>query len=299
MPINQFNFMHSFMTTLDDLNKALLETWRDNEMAEKHNFPKTAKEYIKQNSYAVYTVVASSDEFRGSYLMDVRDVRSMIGHYFNTEKPSEDLSAEDFVKAININLDMLIAGFADKEGDTASDLTKMMLEYTKKFINEFVETAVVKTGDEEKPEDSFEAIPSVQDIASGINTDINTMLSIPDNHNAMGDMMLAYAQKLVGEYADINIKSALIMSLDGIHPTELKHTIPFMDNDQYQLRFKAEYYQLKIRIDKLQNIVNRWDKGELHFTPTCPRSTYDLQLRAMKDYIAVLEMRAIMEGIRL
>lgn len=42
-----------------------------------------------------------------------------------------------------------------------------------------------------------------------------------------------------------------------------------------------------------------WDKGELPFTPTCPRSTYNMQVRAMTDYIAVLEARAVMEKVDL
>ena len=46
-------------------------------------------------------------------------------------------------------------------------------------------------------------------------------------------------------------------------------------------------------------MIDKWDKGELNFTPTCPRSTYDLQLSAMEDYLAVLEARAVMEGIEL
>jgi hypothetical protein len=46
-------------------------------------------------------------------------------------------------------------------------------------------------------------------------------------------------------------------------------------------------------------MLNKWDRGELTFNPTCPRSTYTLQLRAMRDYMAILEMRATMEGIEL
>ena len=46
-------------------------------------------------------------------------------------------------------------------------------------------------------------------------------------------------------------------------------------------------------------MLDNWDKGNLNFIPTCPRSTYDLQIKAMTDYIAVLEARAVMEGIDL
>jgi len=46
-------------------------------------------------------------------------------------------------------------------------------------------------------------------------------------------------------------------------------------------------------------MLDKWDQGELEFTPTCPRSTYNMQIKAMTDYIAVLEARAIIEGITL
>lgn len=79
----------------------------------------------------------------------------------------------------------------------------------------------------------------------------------------------------------------------------LNDTSFMMASSDYKDRFKAEYYQLETRHDKLQAMCEKWDKGELNFTPTCPRSCYDLQLRAMADYKAVLEMRAKIEGIEL
>ena len=80
---------------------------------------------------------------------------------------------------------------------------------------------------------------------------------------------------------------------------ELKDTTTMMVSDDYKERFKAEYYQLKIRIKKLSKMVSNWDFGELTFKPTCPRSTYELQLRAMNYYLAILEARAVMKGIDL
>lgn len=80
---------------------------------------------------------------------------------------------------------------------------------------------------------------------------------------------------------------------------ELKDTIEMMQSADYKERFKAEYYQVVIRYQKLKAMILKWDNGELNFHPTCPRSTYDLQLRAMADYIAILEARAVMENIRL
>ena len=80
---------------------------------------------------------------------------------------------------------------------------------------------------------------------------------------------------------------------------ELKDTIKMMDNADYKERFKAEYYQLRIRFEKLDIMCGEWDIGELDFIPTCPRSIYDLQLRAMSNYMTALEMRAKIENIEL
>lgn len=80
---------------------------------------------------------------------------------------------------------------------------------------------------------------------------------------------------------------------------DLKETSAMMQSPDYKERFKAEYYQNVIRYRKLKAMLEKWDNGELNFSPTCPRSTYNMQIRAMTDYIAVLEARAVMEGIEL
>ncbi len=80
---------------------------------------------------------------------------------------------------------------------------------------------------------------------------------------------------------------------------ELKDTVEMMNSADYKERFKAEYQQVVIRYQKLAAMLQKWDNGELNFTPTCPRSTYNMQVRAMTDYIAVLEARAVMEGVEL
>lgn len=80
---------------------------------------------------------------------------------------------------------------------------------------------------------------------------------------------------------------------------KLKETVEIMNSADYKERFKAEYLQLVIRYKGLKSMLERWDKGELEFVPTCPRSTYNIQIKAMTDYIAVLEARAVIEGIEL
>ncbi len=80
---------------------------------------------------------------------------------------------------------------------------------------------------------------------------------------------------------------------------ELKDTVQMMQSEDYKERFKAEYLQNVIRYQKLKGMLQKWDNGELNFNPSCPRSTYNMQIKAMTDYIAVLEARAVMEGIEL
>lgn len=80
---------------------------------------------------------------------------------------------------------------------------------------------------------------------------------------------------------------------------ELKDTIEMMTSADYKERFKAEYYQLKIRRDKLKAMVDKWDTGTLGFKPTCSRETYGFQLYMMDGYLDLLRMRAKIEGVKL
>ena len=78
---------------------------------------------------------------------------------------------------------------------------------------------------------------------------------------------------------------------------ELKDTVEMMLSDDYKERFRAEYNQLVIRYKKLEDMLGRLDLGRLNFEPSCNRGLYNLQLRAMADYIVILESRAQIEGI--
>lgn len=79
--------------------------------------------------------------------------------------------------------------------------------------------------------------------------------------------------------------------------TNLSQTVDIMLSTGYKEQFKAEYYQAVIRYKKLRDMLVKWDNGTLGFSPTCPRSTYNMQIKAMTDYIAALEVRAAMEKI--
>ena len=80
---------------------------------------------------------------------------------------------------------------------------------------------------------------------------------------------------------------------------KLSETVEMMNSTDYKERFKAEYYQLKIRVNGLKNMIDKWDKGELNFTPTCPREIYNDQMEYMMNYMTLLENRAYLEKIEL
>lgn len=80
---------------------------------------------------------------------------------------------------------------------------------------------------------------------------------------------------------------------------ELKDTIDLMNSEDYKDRFKAEYYQTKIRYDKLHNMLIKHEAGVLDFTPTCPVAKLIEQKRYMGEYLRYLEVRAAIEGVEL
>lgn len=80
---------------------------------------------------------------------------------------------------------------------------------------------------------------------------------------------------------------------------ELQDTIELMQSKDYKERFKAEYYQTKIRYGKLHNTVVKYEAGTLNFTPNCSLELLKRQAAAMGNYLYCLEMRAEIEGIEL
>ena len=74
-------------------------------------------------------------------------------------------------------------------------------------------------------------------------------------------------------------------------------TASLMVSDDYKDRFKAEYYQTKIRHDKLKDIVDNW--GNLDFVPTCEKSVYINQIKAMELYLDIFLFRAGKEDVKL
>ena len=80
---------------------------------------------------------------------------------------------------------------------------------------------------------------------------------------------------------------------------ELENTIKMMVSDVFKQRFKAEYFQLKIRRSSLKNMLDKWKNGTLEFEPKCPFHLLQKQLLVMDEYLEVLEERAKYEDINL
>ena len=80
---------------------------------------------------------------------------------------------------------------------------------------------------------------------------------------------------------------------------ELKDTIEMMQSDDFKERFRAEYYQTKIRYDKLDAMTVKYEAGTLPFTPNCSPELLKEQKSYMGNYIRCLKIRAEIEGIEL
>ena len=80
---------------------------------------------------------------------------------------------------------------------------------------------------------------------------------------------------------------------------EIKDTIEMMTSEDYKERFKAEYYQTKIRTEKLASMVLKYEEGTLDFEPTCSLGLLQNQLNAMERYLAILKIRAGIEKVDL
>ena len=80
---------------------------------------------------------------------------------------------------------------------------------------------------------------------------------------------------------------------------KLQDTVELMTSEDFKERFKAEYYQLKIRIEGLRTMLDKYKNGALNFTPKCSYDLLNGQFKAMEMYASFLEVRAFIEGIKL
>ena len=80
---------------------------------------------------------------------------------------------------------------------------------------------------------------------------------------------------------------------------QLKDTVEMMESADYKERFKAEFYQLLIRLDSLTSMLIKWENNALDFDPKWSKETLENQVIFMKGYVDILLLRSKIEGIKL
>ena len=78
---------------------------------------------------------------------------------------------------------------------------------------------------------------------------------------------------------------------------KLSNTVEMMNSENYIDRFRAEYFQLNIRINGLSKMLQGYKEGTLSFKPSCSYELLHTQLVYMKNYREALERRAKIENI--
>lgn len=89
---------------------------------------------------------------------------------------------------------------------------------------------------------------------------------------------------------------------------ELSDTVDLMSSDDYKARFMAEYYQTKIRYEKLKKFNTKIEAARVtQFTDKavegpkhdCSDDLLRGQQKVMGEYLHILELRAEIEGVEL
>lgn len=86
---------------------------------------------------------------------------------------------------------------------------------------------------------------------------------------------------------------------------ELKDTVEPMTSSNYKSRFRAEYWQTKIRYEKLKDFCNKIEASQYAVVGVrepnhdCPLSMLREQQTVMGSYLHILELRAVIENIDL
>lgn len=83
------------------------------------------------------------------------------------------------------------------------------------------------------------------------------------------------------------------MNVNNTKSITLSDTVQMMNSTDWKERLKAEYWQLKIRYDKLL------DTGIWNNSTQCPLTLMQRQAMYMQSYLEVLEKRAEVEGVDL
>ena len=108
-----------------------------------------------------------------------------------------------------------------------------------------------------------------------------------------------YIVKYSNDYISWSPKQAFEEAYSEIGENPLYDTALLMKSNDFKDRFRAEYYQLKIRYKKLDVMLYKMENGDLDFRPKCSYELLRTQYITMKAYLLLLQDRAKIEGIEL
>lgn len=120
--------------------------------------------------------------------------------------------------------------------------------------------------------------------------------TIPENEDPADE---GYLVKYSDDYVSWSPRKPFEEAYHEVGVNPLFDTALPMVSSEYKERFIAEYIQVVARYQRLENMLMKWVNDQLEFTPTCPKGIYNFQIKAMGEYIACLETRAVIEGIEL
>lgn len=125
--------------------------------------------------------------------------------------------------------------------------------------------------------------------------------------DAIGNLTVAEVLEIIQkDYNNYYTKSDTMENKEEIK--ELSQTCEMMCSKDYRERFKAEFYQLKIRTEKLENFLAKI-KAQYHYVNDCieddkikhdcDENILEEQLDNMKNYLFIMKQRAFIENINI
>ena len=80
---------------------------------------------------------------------------------------------------------------------------------------------------------------------------------------------------------------------------ELKDTVELMTSADWKDRFVAEYLQVRIRYNKLHDLIVKREVGKCDFNTPISLESWKAQAQHMGLYLYELEKQAVLHGIEL
>lgn len=256
---------------------------------------------IKQGTWSTYVPWEMIEKIESLYTKKVIGVhyqayRGMVEITIEDDKENNDMDKKRELNTYlqNEKLDKQIILIDDR--DTISCNVSDVLQYDdyKKYGDYIVNNV------------TYEDLPVFYIEKTKNNTESKKTIDISINKNDVEKLKKALAdmKDVVSKIPDtqfmIPVKRGVITNnKKNDLETELHDIIGLMCSEDYKDRFKAEYLQLKMRYNKLHNMVVKYEANKLEFKPSCNIELLKKQKAAMGNYLYCLEVRAQVEGIDL